>query len=302
MSFSPTQAYRRGITSMSLAMGFFLINDSMVKLITARAPADQIICIRGSFVALFITLWVAATRPYVFRFIAHRGMAMAGVRGMMDALSSFSFVGSLFFLALPNATAINLSGPLIVTGFAILFLGEKVAWRQWVAILVGMGGVALIVQPAGEAFNWFSLLALFGTACTAIRDVLTRSIGMQIPASLLTLATGVVVAAVGGTSGLIRGWPPIALGDVAVLCVASLFMIAGQQFTIYALRIAEASAVAPFRYTSILWSMFLGYMLWGDLPNGLALVGIAVVVLSGLYLLQLERRRRRLLEEATAVL
>lgn len=301
---SSSKDYRRGILCMSLAMMLFLINDSMVKLVTARAPADQIIFCRGAFVAGFILVWLAAARPHVFRYLAHPGMIRAGQRGMLDAVSSFSFVGSLFFLPLPNATAINLSGPLILTTLAILFLGEKVAWRHYAAILVGLFGVVLIIQPSGEAFNWFSLLALLSTFFTATRDAVTRRIGFEMPSILLTLATGVVTSAIAGLLGLAglagwgRAWPPISVGDVALLALASLFMIAAQQLTIYSLRVAQASTVAPFRYTSMLWAMFYGYLLWGDVPNLVALAGMVVVVLSGLYLLHRERLKHRIAEVA----
>jgi len=280
---------RRGILAMCLSMATFLVNDTLVKLVSERLPMDQIVLLRGLFASAVILVWLAVAEPWVLRFVRRPGMIRVGWRAAIDAASTFTFLWALFNMPLANVSAINLSGPLMITVLAVLFLGERVHWRRWSAIGAGLLGVLMIIQPSSEAFSWFSVLALVATLFGAVRDVMTRRIAQEIPSILVTLATAVAVALVAGISVSVRDWTPIATSDLLLLAVASLFLIGGYHFVIVAMRVAEASVVAPFRYTSILWALLLGYVVWGDVPNFLALVGIAVLVASGLYLLHRER-------------
>lgn len=292
MTAPPTDT-RQGIIAMCLSMATFLINDAMVKLASERLSMDQIVFVRGVFASLILFVWLAAAQPRVLNYIRHRGMIRVGWRSALDALSTFTYLWALFHLPLPNISAINLSSPLIVTILAVLFLGEKVAWRRWSAIAVGLVGVLLVVQPSSDAFTWFSIVAIAGTILGAIRDVMTRRIAQEIPSILITFATAVAVASVAGISVATTGWAPMAMSDLLLLAGASVFLIGGYHFIIVAMRVAETSIVAPFRYTSILWAIILGYVLWGDVPNGLALCGIIILVGSGLYLMHRERVVRR---------
>lgn len=284
---------RQGVVAMCLSMATFLINDAMVKLASERLPMDQIVFVRGIFASLLLFAWLAVGQPWVLHYIRHKGMIRVGWRSVLDALSTFTYLWALFHLPLPNISAINLSSPLIVTVLAVLFLGEKVAWRRWSAIAVGLVGVLLVVQPSSDAFTWFSVVAIAGTILGAIRDVMTRRIAQEIPSILITFATAVAVAAVAGVSVAATGWVPMSLSDLALLAGASVFLIGGYHFIIVAMRVAETSIVAPFRYTSILWAIILGYVLWGDVPNTLALAGIVILVGSGLYLMHRERVARQ---------
>jgi drug/metabolite transporter (DMT)-like permease len=220
------------------------------------------------------------------------------VRSFVDAASTFTYLLALFNMPLPNASAINLSGPLMVTVLAVLFFGEKVAWRRWSAIAAGAVGVLLVIQPSSTAFNWFSLVALLGTFLGAVRDVVTRGIVREIPSIIVTFTTAVAVTLTAGTSVAVRGWAPVAAYDVLLLAVASLFLVGAYHMIIVAMRVAETSLVAPFRYTAILWAMLVGYVVWGDVPNLVACAGIVVLIGSGLYLMHRERVTRRAIRNA----
>jgi drug/metabolite transporter (DMT)-like permease len=292
---NPQKDTRGGILAMCGAMALFLVNDSMVKLVSERLAMDQIVLLRGLFGSLLVLAFLVLAQPWTLRFLAHPGMMRVGGRAALDAASSFTYLWALFHLPLPNVSAINLSSPLLVTVLAVLLLGEHVAWRRWSAIAAGLVGVLMVVQPSTSAFTWFSLVALAGTLMGALRDVMTRRIAMEIPSVLVTFATAVAITAIAGVSVLFRGWAPVTAADLALLAAASLFLIGAYQLIIVAMRVAETSVVAPFRYTAIVWALLLGYALWGDVPNGMALAGIAVLVASGLYLMHRERvaRRRR---------
>ncbi len=297
---APPMDTRRGIIAMCLSMVTFIVNDAMVKLASERLPMDQIVFIRGIFASLILLTWLSIGQPWVLRFIRHRGMVRVGWRSVLDALSTFTYLWALFHLPLPNISAINLSSPLMVTVLAIFFLGEKVAWRRWSAIIVGLVGVMMIVQPSSDAFTWFSVVAVAATVLGAVRDVMTRRIAQEIPSILVTFATAVAVASVAGISVAATGWTPVAVSDLLLLAGASVFLIGGYHFIIVAMRVAETSIVSPFRYTAILWAIILGYVLWGDVPNPLALAGIVVLVASGLYLMHRERLARLTAKAADA--
>jgi drug/metabolite transporter (DMT)-like permease len=195
-------------------------------------------------------------------------------------------------MPLPNAYAIYLSTPLMVTALAVLFLGDKVAWRRWSAIGAGAIGVLLVIQPLGTAFNWFSVAALVGTLFGAIRDVMTRGIAREIPSLLVTVATMVAILLTAGGSVLVTGWTPVVPSDLLLLSIAALFLTGGYMMLVIAMRVAETSLVAPFLYTAILWALLIGYFVWGDVPNLMAGVGILILVGSGLYLMHRERIAR----------
>ena len=279
-------------------MALFLVNDSMVKLVSERLAMDQIVLLRGIFGSLLVLAFLVVAQPWTLRFLVHPGMVRVGGRAALDAAASFTYLWALFHLPLPNVSAINLSSPLFVTMLAVLLLGEVVAWRRWSAIAAGLVGVLMVVQPSSDAFTWFSLVALAGTLMGAVRDVLTRRIALEIPSVVVTFTSTIAITTIAGLSVLVRGWSSVTTADLALLAGASLFLVGAYHLIIVAMRVAESSVVAPFRYTAILWALLLGYAIWGDVPNGLALAGIAVVVGSGLYLMHRERlatRRQRVL-------
>jgi len=286
---------QRGIAAMCASMALFIVNDALVKLVSERLPMDQIVFLRGLLATGAGLIWILAIQPRALAVLRHPGMARVVARAIVDVAATFTYLWALFNMPLPNTSAINLSGPLMVTVLAVLFFGEKVAWRRWSAIGVGAIGVLLVIQPSSTAFNWFSLVALVGTFLGAVRDIATRGIAREIPSILVTFTTTVAVAITGGLSVAVTGWTPIAAGDLALLAVASLFLVGAYHLIIVAMRIAETSLVAPFRYTAILWAMVVGYVVWGDVPNLVACAGIVILISSGLYLMHRERVTRRAL-------
>ena len=127
----------------------------------------------------------------------------------------------------------------------------------------------------------------------ALRDIIARWVPPAVPSLVVSLSSAVTVGAVGCVLASVQGWQPIPARGIAYIALSSLLLASGYQFLIIALRSrAEYSVMGAFRYASVLWAIVIGYVLWGDVPNGLALLGIAVVVGSGLYILHRERVRR----------
>lgn len=280
---------RRGILSMVGAMACFISNDALVKFASQSMPSAQLIFVRGAL-SVILVLVVAHALGATARLVeATRGW-VAG-RAVVDAMATMLYLGSLFHLPIGNATAINLAAPLFMTVFAVMFLGERVRGDRWLAVGAGFLGVLLVIQPRAEGFNYYALVCLLGTLFHAARDLMTRRIDAGIPSILITLATAVAVTLVSGVLSVIQGWRPFGLFELALLALASVFLAGGYYLIISSMRHGEMTLVAPFRYSGLLFALLLGYAVWGDVPNTLAWVGIALLIASGLYVVHNAKRR-----------
>jgi drug/metabolite transporter (DMT)-like permease len=197
-------------------------------------------------------------------------------------------------LPLANTAAIFQALPLAVTLGAVLVFGEPVGWRRWLAITAGFVGVLIIVRPGFEGFSQFSLFALISVIFFAVRDITTRRIPAQIPSLLITLATTVTVTAAGAVMLFpLGGWMPLSARGLGLLALAAILVLIGYQYVIMALRTGDISAVAPFRYSALLWAILLGYLVFGDIPDRLMITGASIIVLSGLYTFHREHLHHR---------
>jgi drug/metabolite transporter (DMT)-like permease len=282
----------RGIQAMALAMGSFVINDALVKYVSQSLGGAQLILIRGMF-AIVILFGAAAAlgqlrpapgaQPLRWSELLSRRVLL---RATMDALATMAYLASLFHLPIANVTAINMATPLIITLYAVVALGERVGRLRWLALMIGFLGVLLVVQPDSSGFNRWALLCLLGTLFHTARDVLTRGIPQHVPSLLIAVVTSVTVSLMAGAACLAQGWQPVNPTQWGQLAAASAFLSGGYYFIIKSMRTGQMSVVAPFRYTGLLFALVLGWLVWGDIPNLLAWLGIAMLVGSGLYVLR----------------
>lgn len=147
-----------------------------------------------------------------------------------------------------------------------------------------------MVQPSSDGFNLYAWLCVLATLLHATRDTLTRAIGLHVPALLITLSTAVSVAIAAGSITLTQTWVPVTSNALALLFCASLFLSVAYYFLIVAMRAGEMSLVAPFRYSGLLFALLIGYVVWDEVPNLLAWLGIGLLVISGLLILRAERQ------------
>ncbi len=207
------------------------------------------------------------------------------------------FTTALVHMPLAELSAINLVSPLMITALAVIFFKEEVGWRRWTAICVGLLGTLCIVKPVGAHFNAWALLGVACAFAGAARDVVTRRLDPGIPTTLVSFlaATGSMI--IGSLMGLVEEWRSMALADVGILTVSAVFVAIGYFLIVIAFRDAEVSAIAPFRYTLLLWAGICGYFGFG-VPDGYAIFGSILIVGSGLYALHREVVRRRTLAAA----
>jgi drug/metabolite transporter (DMT)-like permease len=282
---------RRGIVAMSASVVVFIFNDALIKLAAETMPPLQAIGLRG----VFATLWcvLALLGRGELRHVHHLAQPWVGVRGLLEALAAISYLVALAYIPFAIATAVNLSTPLFLAVLAVLLLGETVGWRRWSAIAVGFVGVLMVIQPRPGDVNLWTWLVVLASFVGAMRDVIARWVPAHVPTLVVSLSSAVTLAVVGCIWATLNGWQPMNLRGVMLVLGSSLLLAAGYQLLMIALRSgAEFSVIGSFRYASVLWAIAIGYVLWGDVPNPLAVAGIAVVVGAGLYVLHRERVRR----------
>jgi drug/metabolite transporter (DMT)-like permease len=215
------------------------------------------------------------------------------LRAVLEASIAFLFITSVAVLPLANITAVLQATPIIMTLIAALVGMEQVGWRRWSAVIVGFAGVLLIVRPGLAGFDLYALLAFATAALVAGRDFATRAIGAHVPSIIVTLSTSIGVCLAGFALGVAEDWRPLQAFDLGVLLAAAILVTAGNLAVITAFRGTEVSLISPFRYTNVPSAIILGFAVFGELPDRLAVAGIALIVGSGLYTLHRERLRRR---------
>ncbi len=277
-------------------MGCFIVNDTLVKVVSETLPSAQLIFLRGLFATVLLLAVAGATGAWrQLRLVRQRTVAW---RSVVEALGTMTYLTALFHMPLGNATAINLAAPLFITVFAVIVLREHVTPLRWLAITTGFAGVLLVVQPTGAGFNAYAWLCVLGTLLHAVRDLMTRYVPAHIPSLVITVATTTGVCVLSGTLSLWQGWAPVDTLALARLLGASAFLATAYYLLIVAMRAGEMSVIAPFRYSGLLFALVLGFVVWGDIPDTLAWAGIALLVGAGLYMLASERARRRAALEA----
>jgi drug/metabolite transporter (DMT)-like permease len=282
----------RGILAMSASVVAFIFNDALIKLAAETVPAVEAIGLRGVFATMWcaLALLVSGTWRQVGG-IAHPPVLL---RGALEAAAAILYLIALFHIPFAIATAVNLSTPLLLSVLAVLFLKEHVHWRRWSAVVAGFVGVLMVIQPRPGDINVWTWVVLAASLIGALRDILSRFVPASVPTLVISLSSASVVAVVGCAWALVEGWEPMTARETGLLVASSLLLATGYQFLVLALRSgAEFSVIGSFRYASILWALGIGYVVWGDVPNALALAGIAVIVAAGLYILQRERVRKR---------
>lgn len=278
----------KSLLMMSIGIGLITANDAATKYLVLTHPVGQVMCLRQAATLLVII-------PYLLYFNRWSQLRVVDWRGQCGRGALF-LSGSVFIVwglgALPLATAVTMLflSPIIMVALSAPLLGERVGPHRWVAVIGGFAGVLIIMRPGGGALEWALLLPLAGAFLNALRDLLTRHLS-RTETSLSILFWSNMVLMAGSALTAPFGWAGVNSTAALWFVAAGVFNIGAHFFIIEALRIGEASAVAPIRYTALLWAAVLGYLVWGELPDLWLWAGAAVIVASSLYMMRAERRR-----------
>ncbi|MBX6322541.1 MAG: DMT family transporter [Rhodospirillaceae bacterium] len=279
----------RAIALMVLGVSAFSVMDGIGKVLSSDHDVLQIVWARYAFAVPPLML-IAAPRRWPAMLGRRVGLQLA--RGLLPVLGGVFIVLALRTVPLADATAITFVAPLLVTALSIPLLGETVGWHRWVAVVVGFAGVVVIARPGAGAFQWAALLPLATALAFALYQILTKvlSAGTDPRGTLVfTMLTGLVL----GTAALPFVWQtptPAAWGLMALSGLANAF---GHYALIRSYEGVPASTLAPFIYAQIIGAALFGFAVLGDVPDAFTLLGTAIIVASGLYVVHRERQRAR---------
>ena len=281
-----------GILIFTLGLSFIALADAMAKVLGESMPSPQVVWLYlvSVLVALFGYLFVTRQN---FRQIAKTKKPGLQIARGLSILCSLTFIfGSLQFLPLAEATVINFTGPLFMVALAGPMLGEKVGWRRWAAVIVGLAGAMIVVRPGSEVFQWAALMPIASAVFFALFQLLTRKISVH-DGTMTTLFYTQIVAASGAVLAAPFFWTPVTLYQLGFAFLAGCVGLAAHMCMFNAFRLADASLLAPINYTRIVASVLLGYWIFGDLPDFYTILGGAVIIGSGLFVIYRETRTKK---------
>jgi drug/metabolite transporter (DMT)-like permease len=280
----------KGIATMVFGVALLTANDAVTKYLTQSHPVGQVICLRQAATLLVIVPYVMAVTGWgALRVVSWGGQF---TRGMLFVANAALIVWAFSLLPLATVITIMFASPIITAAISTPMLAERVGRARWIAILCGFAGVLVVLRPGAEGFEWALLIAVGASVANSLRDVVTRLLS-RTETSIAILFWSTVIVMLAGALSAPFGWNPVS-GEAALwFVVAGVFNASAHFLLIVALRLGEATVVTPVRYTSLIWATMLGYAVWGELPDGWVVAGSALIIASGLLMLQSESRKSR---------
>lgn len=277
---------------MVIAAGTFVANDSCMKLALSETPPLEVLILRG----LAACMWCLP----ILLYLGH-GAALPHVlnrwvllRSLSEVAAILAFIFALKHMPIADITAIVQIAPLLVLAGSALIWGDRIGPLRLVLIGLGILGALLVAQPGSSVASPFAIFGFFTAIGSAGRDLISRKVDPAIPALVVTFATLVIVMLAASLGAALLEPPVVPSAKVlGLMAVAGFFLMCGHFFIFLAFRCAPARVVAPFNYTFTLWAVLSGVALFGDVPNALALGGMALIVATGLCVILLEGRTRQ---------
>ena len=269
----------------------FVLNDGLMKILFTDWSIYQAIFLRG-ILTIPLMLFFAWKAKQLFVRLSRSDWKLIVIRTASEVGAAIFFLSALAHMPLANVTAILQVLPLAVTMGAAIFLRESVNWRRWLAIFIGFIGVMIIVRPGLEGFSVYSISALGAVACVTVRDLTTSRLSSNAPSMFVALITGIAITVLGAVMLPTIAWAPIYKSHWLILIISAIAIIFGYLFSVMAMRYGDASFIAPFRYTAMLWAIIIGVLLFNDWPDHLTLLGTTIIVATGIYSFYRERLQR----------
>ncbi|AZO55029.1 MULTISPECIES: DMT family transporter [unclassified Mesorhizobium] len=291
MHFIPTAI--RGPLFMIVSTGSYLVNDTMMKLATAGLPSYEVLFLRGAAATLWgfpllFALGYGKQVPLIF------DKRVLG-RNLLELAAILCYVVALANMQIADSTALGQITPLLMlVGSSILF-GERIGGQRMALIGLGFIGALMVAQPTMQGISVYALLALGNATFAAARDLAGRKITAEVPGMIVAISAVVVVLIGAGAAHLVsERWVAPEARHLLLMAGAGFFLIFGHFFIFMAYRVGPTGAVAPFYYCFTVWAVISGLLVFGQFPNALAVCGILLVVCSGLTIVSLDQRKRRL--------
>ncbi len=299
----------QAIAIMALGKLLFAIQDAIIKELSGAYPMHEIMSIRGLIAIPILLVLIYFTVG--LKSIGQHRPGYHLLRGFLMFSAFMAFYVGLTEISLTTATALFFTAPFFITLLSVFLLGERVGSRRIAGIVVGFVGVLIVLRPDGDDFKLVALLPVVAAALYATCQVLVRFARLTAPPSIMSLYASITFALLAPITGLVFAFVPQVTAqspsaqalylpwtmpdgiDILLLTFTGLTSALGFMFMSRAYQSAEASQIAPFEYIMIVWVTILSYLIWDEIPDLPTLIGIAVIILSGIYVMRREERRQQ---------
>jgi drug/metabolite transporter (DMT)-like permease len=264
---------------MLIGVAMFSFGDVLGKLIVKTHSVGQLLLLRAGAALLMLSplIWrhradfIHLERPWLQLF-----------RVVLSTLEVAAFFFAVAVLPLADVTTYYLACPIFVTALSAVFLGERVGWRRWSAVVAGFCGVLIALQPSTQTLTWPALIALGGSLSFSVLMLLTRS--LRVTPDIVLASAQFIGTLVFGAVLAPFGWAPPGWHSLGFFAAAGWISVCALFCVNRSLKLAPASSVVPYQYSMIIWAVMLGYLVFGDVPSAATLTGAAIIVAAGLYI------------------
>jgi drug/metabolite transporter (DMT)-like permease len=276
----PRSAALAGIGLMLVGIFFFALNDALGKWLISTYSLGQLLLVRSAAALVLLApfIWREGLSPFRQ---APRPL-IQWLRPVFSTLELGCFYWALAYMPLADVMTFYLASPIYVTAVSPFLLGEHVGWRRWAAVIAGFVGVMIALNPSAQSFTPAAMVAIAGSVSFSVLMILTRQVRGSSDTVLVT--TQMVGALIAGAVLAPFTWVPLTWSDGGLLVVLGAVATAAHICVNRSLKLAPASVVVPYQYTTIVWAIILGYVFFGDIPRTAMLAGAAIIIAAGIYI------------------
>jgi drug/metabolite transporter (DMT)-like permease len=276
----PRSVALAGIGLMLVGIFFFALNDALGKWLISTYSLGQLLLVRSAAALVLLApfIWRDGIKPFRQ---APRPL-IQWMRPVFSTLELGCFYWALAYMPLADVMTFYLASPIYVTAVSPFLLGEHVGWRRWAAVIAGFVGVMIALNPSAQSFTPAAMVAIAGSVSFSILMILTRQVrGTSDTVLVTTQMVGALIA--GGVLAPFT-WVPLTWSDGGLLVVLGAVATLAHLCVNRSLKLAPASVVVPYQYTTIVWAIILGYLFFGDIPRTAMLAGAAIIIAAGIYI------------------
>ncbi len=286
LSRSATMA---GIGLMLTGIFFFALNDALGKFLIATFSVGQILLVRSAAGLVVLAPFIKREGWVAFRDAPRPGIQL--LRPIFATCEVACFYWALAYMPLADVMTFYLAGPIYVTALSPFLLGETIGWRRWLAVCAGFVGVMIALNPTGASLSGASLIAIVGSLTFSILMICTRLV--KGTPDIVLVTTQMVGALLFGLIVSPFAWVAMTWSDGALLVLLGIVATFAHFCINRSLKLAAASVVVPYQYTTIVWAIILGYIFFNDVPTVPMLIGAATIVAAGIYIFMREQVRTK---------
>ena len=280
------QAVSIGVCLALLGYLAFALNDALGKHLVVVFGVAQVVVMRsvGGFILLGPMLLKQGEHP--FRNVDRPYLQF--LRAALATIDTGLFYAACVFLPLADVLTFYMAGPIYTAVASHFLLGEHVGWRRWTAIFVGFAGVVVALNPSSASFSIAALFAIAGSLSYSFALVINKKLASTGDASLVTYQT--LVGLIGGGAFAVMDWRPLTLEGAAAMLLLGVIGTLAHLMLTRSIKLAPVSVLAPIQYTLLLWGILFGMIFFGDIPSTQTLLGSAIIVLAGLFIVHRKSR------------